>query len=169
MKRLYLVRHAKSSWKHPYLEDMERPLNKRGKRDAPLMGKYLAANKVKPDLIISSPARRAIETARTIAEELGYSKKKIVAREEIYEAGENKIIDTIRETDNEVETLMVFGHNPGFTILANTLSNCNIDNIPTCGVFCVDFDIGSWAELDEKKGKFVFFDYPKNIDPEKYK
>ncbi len=161
MKRLYLVRHAKSSWKDLSLDDFDRPLNKRGKQDAPFMGKRVKKYKMLPDLIISSPAKRAAKTAKIIAKEIGFPKKKIIYDASIYEAGMASLITVVRNIDDLANEVMLFGHNPGLTILAEDLTNAQVDNIPTCGIFCIDFDVNSWKEIEEGKGRVVFFDYPK--------
>ena len=162
MKRLYLVRHAKSSWDDPDLSDIDRPLNKRGKKDAPIMGERLKnEHKAKPDLIISSPAKRAIRTARIIAKELGYSEEKIEIKDSLYASGVTAMLNVIHYLDDSLDEVMLFGHNPDLTSLANYLSNQQVDNIPTCGVFCVDFDVKSWQDIEKGKGIFKFFDYPK--------
>lgn len=161
MKRLYLVRHAKSSWKHPDLSDFDRPLNKRGKRDAPLMGEYLKKNHVTPELIISSPAKRALKTAKIIAKKIGFSSKNIVTDQSIYLADVPTLLTTIRQMEDSLKTVMLFGHNPGLTLLANYLTGQQIENIPTCGIFCVDFGVNSWREVEAGGGSVVFFHYPK--------
>lgn len=161
MKRLYLVRHAKSSWNRLELDDIDRPLNKRGKRDAPFMGQRLKQHDVCPDLIISSPAKRALKTAKIIAEEMGCPKKQIVIDDALYLQGISAIINLIQSIDDSHESVMLFGHNPDFTQLAEQLTDYQVDNIPTCGIFCIDFNVGFWQEVDEGKGLFTFFDYPK--------
>jgi phosphohistidine phosphatase len=163
MKRLYLIRHAKSSWKDTGLDDIDRPLNKRGKRDAPFMGQRLKESGVSPGLILSSPAKRALRTAKIIAKELGYSKENIEIRDALYLQGIPAIIREIRTIDTDYDTVMLFGHNPDFTMLAEHLTDYQVDNIPTCGIFCIDFNVGSWTEVDEGGGNFVFFDYPKRL------
>lgn len=161
MKRLYLMRHAKSSWKKPDLADIDRPLNKRGKQDAPLMGKRLKKQNLKPDLIITSPAKRAVTTATIVAEEINYPKKKIEIKETLYSAGAPAILNMIQYLDDSLNEVMLVGHNPDFNSLANYLSNFGVDNIPTCGIFCIDFDVPSWKDVGEGRGIFQFFDYPK--------
>ena len=161
MKRLYLVRHAKSSWKDPGLTDRERPLNTRGKRDAPRMGQRLAEQGVEPDLILSSPAKRALKTAKAVAKKIGYPKDRIEVRKAIYTGGPTDVLTEVRGVDDSVRQLMVFGHNPGFTELANALTEQQIDNLPSCGVFCVDFDVGPWSDVSPGQGIFVCLDYPK--------
>ncbi len=162
MKRLYLIRHAKSSWNELDLADIDRPLNKRGKRDAPFMGKRLKeGHKANPDLILSSPAKRALRTAKIIAKEIDYPKGKIEIKDSLYGSGVQGMLNVIHYLDNSLNEVMLFGHNPDITSLANYLSDQNFDNIPTCGIFCVEFDIQSWKDVKEGKGIFKFFDFPK--------
>lgn len=161
MKRLYLVRHAKSSWKDPDLSDFDRPLNKRGKRDAPLVGEYLKHHQAAPELIITSPAKRALKTAKIIAQELGLSPKNIVTDESIYLADVPALVTAIHQIEDSLKTVMLFGHNPGLTMLANFLTGQEVENIPTCGVFCIDFRAKSWREVGAGGGSAVFFHYPK--------
>jgi phosphohistidine phosphatase len=160
MKTLFLVRHAKSSWKDSSIDDTDRPLNKRGKRDAPFMGELLKEKVVNPDLVISSPAKRASKTAQIIAEQIGYSKKDIIYAEEIYEASSRELVDFIKKIDDKYNSVMLFGHNPGFTMLNNFLSKQYIDNIPTCGIVALEFN-NTWKEIDKNTAKMIFFDYPK--------
>jgi len=161
MKRIYLVRHAKSSWKNPDLADFDRPLNSRGKHDAPLMGKQLTKKKVKPDIIICSPAKRALRTATIIANEIDFPKNKIVVKDSLYGASVSTILNIIQYLDDSVNDVMLVGHNPEFTSMANRLSDYQVENMPTCSVFCVDFEIQSWQDVKKGDGIFKFFDYPK--------
>lgn len=160
MKKLYLVRHAKSSWKNSDLSDKERPLNKRGKNDAPLMGKILNEKMIKPELIISSNAVRAKKTAFTIAKEINYPKEKVILTDDIYEATIFELLSMIKHFDNNCNSVMMFGHNPALTGLHNYLTKHYIDNIPTCGVTEIEFE-NDWNEVEEESGKFLFFLYPK--------
>lgn len=166
MKYLYLVRHAKSSWDDASLSDIERPLNKRGKKDAPFMGKLLNKMKISPELLITSPAKRALTTARIFAEEIDYPDKKIIIDERIYGASPGEIIKIISELD-EQNIIMVFGHNPTFTSVANFLSVSNIDNLPTCSVTGIEFPVDNWPQIEEHKGKIILFEYPKKYFSEK--
>ena len=161
MKTLYLVRHAKSSWKYPNLDDFERPLNRRGRKSAPFMGKILKKLKVAPDLIISSPANRAAMTARIIAASINYPLENILYSETIYDFSENALIHVIKQIDDPVNKAMVVGHNPAVNGLANYIGDQPINNIPTCGVFCAELDISSWAKIGEHCGKLKFFEFPK--------
>lgn len=162
MKTLYIVRHAKSSWDDPFLADFDRPLNGRGKRNVPDMGSRLAALGVKPDLLLSSPANRAISTAKGIAKEIGYNQIAIEEDRGLYHASSYSIREIISEVSDEVETLMIFGHNPGFTSLIAALSSFNLYNLPTCGVCGIRFEINSWAEIQSAQGEKFYYDYPKS-------
>src|SRR6058998_2876755 len=133
MKTLFLIRHAKSSRDDPTLADKDRPLNDRGKRDAPRMGKRLAKRDVKPDLILSSPAARALETAQIIAKKLDYKRKNILVDDRLYAVGADELLDVLRKLGDEVECAMVVGHNPELTELAHRLSS-KITDMPTCSV-----------------------------------
>ena len=160
MKTLYLIRHAKSSWKNPDLSDKERPLNKRGKNDAPFMGKLLKEKKIIPELIISSDAVRAKKTSYAIAKELNYEKENIVLTDEIYEASSLELLNQIKQFSQDFNSIMLFGHNPSLTSMHNYLTNHYIDNIPTCGIVGIEFQ-NQWANITEGSGKFLFFIYPK--------
>ena len=161
MKRLTLVRHAKSSWKDPELSDFDRPLNKRGKHDAPLTGKRLAARGLRPEFIVSSPARRARRTAKLIARELELPDDRLILETEIYDAEAEVLLKVVRALDERWEHVLLVGHNPGLTELGNLLADCGIENIPTCGVLCLDFDTGDWKSLGPRSGTLVFYDTPK--------
>lgn len=159
-KRLLLIRHAKSSWKDSNLADFERPLNSRGKRDAPFMGELLNKRNIYPDLIITSYAERAKRTAQIIAGKLGYSDEKLIIDERLYEANYKDILDVIRQTKNNIKVLFVFGHNPGLTTLHNFLCESYIDNIPTSGI--TEYEIGEdWINLSAKSVNLLSFEYPK--------
>ncbi len=163
MKKIFLVRHAKSSWSNPDLDDIERPLNKRGKRDAPFMGKVLKENNINPDLIISSPAERAFITAKTVAEQINYPLEKIKIIDRLYHGGFKDLLVTLKSTDSSINTLMLFGHNPGLTDLSNYISNQHIENIPTTGIVEIDLRVNNWNEIDEDSGTFVDFEFPKKF------
>jgi len=160
MKTLYLARHAKSYWKDQSIPDFDRPLNSRGKRDAPFMGEVLKDRKVIPDLIISSPAKRTKKTAIEIASKIGYFEKKILYNEELYEASSNTIIKVLNKIDEKYNSVMIFAHNPGLTLLNNHISNNYIENIPNCGIVALQLD-KKWNELSKNTCKFLFFEYPK--------
>ena len=161
MKTLYIVRHAKSSWSDPSLSDHDRPLNNRGKKNAPEMGLRLKHLGILPDVMISSSANRALTTAREIASAIGYPQENITITRDLYHAGENNILHMLHSLDNSYNSVMIFGHNPGFTWFANALGDLDIDNIPTAGIVSLQFDVDSWFQLAYGKGKLEFFDYPK--------
>lgn len=161
MKELTLVRHAKSSWKNSTLDDHERPLNKRGEQDAPMMGARLAKRNYRPDLIMSSSAVRALETARIISKKLGYRRQDIVVEERLYGASVRDLLAVIGKVDDSVNRVMLFGHNPGLTELANRLSSRQIDNLPTCGVVQLECDTHSWALVGDVTVREVFYEIPK--------
>ena len=161
MKTLYLVRHAKSSWKDPRLDDFERPLNKRGRKNAPFMGTVLKKRHVQPDMILSSPANRAAMTARLIAAEIDYPLDDIFYDESLYGMAGDEMVGLVQVIDDGIDELMLVAHNPGLTDLANMLGDAPVSNIPTCGVYCIRFHCATWESFSNKPGKTAFFDYPK--------
>ena len=163
MRRLTVVRHAKSDWSLPGQEDWDRPLNRRGQRDAPEMARRLRSRRLKPDLVLTSPAVRAVTTASIIARELKVDAGRIAPEERLYLASAPQMLGVVRELGGNALHVMVFGHNPGITEFANKLSaGEQIDNLPTCGVFTATFDIANWDALDWGLGEDGSFDYPKN-------
>lgn len=160
VKTLYLARHAKSFWGDQSLRDFDRPLNKRGKRDAPFMGEVLREKKIEVNLIICSPAKRTKKTAIEIANKIGYQEKRILFDEKLYEASPNTILTILNKIDDKFESVMIFGHNPGLTLLNNHISNQYLDNIPTCGIVALQSD-KKWSEIGKNSCKQIFFDYPK--------
>jgi phosphohistidine phosphatase len=161
MKTLILVRHAKSSWENKNVTDFERPLNDRGKRDAPFIADILKKKEIEVNLILSSPATRALTTAQIFAKELGISEKDIIANKSIYEAGRKELLKILQETDDSINNLMLFGHNPGLTYLSNYLCDFETDNLPTCGVISMQLDFDSWKYLGNKSCTFKFLEFPK--------
>jgi phosphohistidine phosphatase len=166
MKTLYVIRHAKSSWSEPELSDFERPLNGRGKRDAPRMGKRLKEKDLHPDCVLSSPARRALSTAKRICKELGYKTENIKTDRRLYHAEEETMLSVVKETKKKFDTILVFGHNPGLTDFVNALASedtyVEIPNVPTCGVVAFSFDVDDWQNIEWGTGKMILFDYPKS-------
>jgi len=160
-KILYLVRHAKSSWKDASLSDMDRPLNKRGRRNSPDMGKRMQAQGHKPDLIISSPANRAFSTSRNIARELDIDESEIVTDEDLYFSGADGMLGVLESVDDRYRKVMMTGHNPTMTDLVNRLANTNMFNMPTCAVAIIGFDMASWADVYSTDGVLLGYDYPK--------
>ncbi len=161
MKILTLVRHAKSSWKDASLRDRDRPLNKRGQRDAPAMGKRLLEYGVRPSLIVSSPANRAWTTAKIIAKALSYPREFMQKDENLYLGSVDDILDVIAAQDDGYNSLMIFGHNPGFTDFANFLSPGLTHNLPTAGVVSVEIDQDDWSLYHRPSTKLLIHDWPK--------
>lgn len=162
MKRLSLLRHAKSSWEGAD-PDRDRPLNERGERDAPRMGARLMARKLRPSLILTSPAVRADTTARSIAQSLGYPTEFIQREERLYLASQDSILEVVTTQEDTFNDLLLVGHNPGFTDVINELlPELRLDNLPTAGIACIDSEADSWADITASKTELVFFDYPKN-------
>ena len=163
MKQLILVRHAKSDWGDASLSDFDRPLNERGKKDAPAMAKRLADKKIKVDAIISSTAKRAAKTANAFIDALDIKKKHAFFTDELYLASPDTFYKVIAGIDDEYESIALFSHNEGITYFANQLTDARIDNIPTCGVFAVKADCNHWKDFRDAKKEFWFFDYPKSL------
>ena len=164
MKTLTLIRHAKSSWENDSLRDFDRPLNDRGKHDAPMMAKRLSQKGLMPDIMLSSPAKRAKKTALIMADIIGYDTDEILFDDRLYLAGIAELIYFILEHNNGADHIMMFGHNPGITEFSNFLAACDIVNVPTCGIITIQFDMDSWETIESTKGNLVSFDYPKNND-----
>ena len=161
-KRLTLVRHAKSSWDDPSAADHDRKLNRRGERDAPMMGQRLFDRGARPSLMLTSTAKRARKTARLVAKQLGYPIEFIQGEAELYLASPDTIVDVVAQQDDGFNDVMLFGHNPGITELANRLTGSGIDNVPTCGIVAIDASIDTWADLGPETSELAFFDFPKN-------
>ena len=161
MKILIILRHAKSSWSNSGLSDFDRPLNERGKRDAPFMGKLLRDMNIQPDAIFVSPAKRAKQTIKKVVKELGIPESEITWKENAYLASTRELLRIIHSAPKDAQSLMLVGHNPGLTDLANQLGNARIDNIPTAGVCYIDFEVDDWKGIGEAAGKVRFFEYPK--------
>lgn len=162
MKTLIMVRHAKSSWDEGGLSDIERPLNERGKKDAPEMAIRLRKRGLAVDKFISSPAERAFRTARYFAKEFDLKKTDILVEKSLYGALNAKFDQVIAAQNDQYKTIALFSHNPGITDYVNTLTTVHTDNMPTCGVFAVQADVKTWVEFIKAEKSFLFFDYPKN-------
>jgi len=164
VKRLTLVRHAKSDAPLGGQQDWDRPLNRRGQRDAPEMAQRLRTRRLKPDLVLSSPAVRALTTATIMARELKVPASAVGQDERLYLASPADLLAVIRDLGGHAAHVMVFGHNPGITDLANALSaGERIDNMPTCAVFTALFDLEDWNALEYGTGREAEFDYPKRM------
>ena len=163
MKRLTLVRHAKSSWKNAALADSDRPLSGRGKQDAPHMGAFLASQGIVPDIILASPARRARKTAQLLAAAIPAAAGRILLDPALYEASAEALLERVRALDETWQHVMLVGHNPGLTDLANSLASAWLDNIPTCGVLVADLAINTWRTADAGCGRTALYVVPKEL------
>lgn len=162
MKTLYLLRHAKSSWSFDDLSDQERPLNARGRDDAPVMGQALAKRNISPDLVVSSPAVRALSTAVLVAREMKYPHEKIMVEPGIYGTDVDGLLAVIHGLPNAAATVLLVGHNPTITETANALSPSSLNEMPTAAVVCLRFECDKWAEVSKANAEFYFYDYPRN-------
>ncbi|MDZ7877290.1 MAG: histidine phosphatase family protein [Saprospiraceae bacterium] len=166
MKTLFLVRHAKSSWAILGQRDHERSLELRGHNDAPRMAKYLKQLGIKPDLIVSSPAVRARTTAEYFAKEFGIDPQHIDIQQDVYEADERDIANVIRSLPDESYTVLLFGHNPTFTYVADSYSKeVRFENLPTCGIVQIEQNTegGTWDKFNPKTAEVKGFWFPKTI------
>lgn len=162
MKRLVLVRHAKSSWANPLQSDFDRPLNDRGEHDAPMMGDRLKLAAVIPDLIIASTAKRAAQTAKLVGKGVGYDKEKIEWREELYHCVPAVFEEVIRDVKDDANTLFIVAHNPGISEFAMELDETHsIHSMPTCATAGFDIEAERWADFSLAKKKLAFYDTPK--------
>jgi phosphohistidine phosphatase len=161
MKTLLLIRHAKSSWEHDGVSDHDRPLNDRGLRDAPMMGRRLAERGVVPDVILSSTALRARATAKLIADVLGYGAARVVTDERLYAASADEVLEVVGALDDDVSCAAVVGHNPETASLAHQFSD-EIHEMPTCAVAEFTFEIDSWRDLADAEPASVRVDTPRS-------
>lgn len=159
MKRLYILRHAKSSWHDPNLADFDRPLNDRGLNTAPFIGEVIARKHYLPDAILSSPARRAMQTAILVKEAAG-ANALITYDERIYEASPQALRQVVSETGEEKESVMVVGHNPGMEGFIKYLTG-NSEPMPTASVAAIDLDIENWNDLAAECGTLLEIIRPK--------
>jgi len=163
VKRITLLRHAKAMPPNFARADQDRALSARGERDAPLMGMRLSALKARPSLILTSPAKRAAATARLVAETLRYPLEFLQHEPALYMASPTEILATIAEQDDRFSDILLVGHNPGFTDLANQLlPDLHLDNLPTAGLIAIDLEADHWSDLGHASARLVYFDYPKN-------
>lgn len=161
MKTLYLMRHAKSSWNFDELSDRERPLNGRGRQDAPAMGEALAERDIRLDLLVSSPAVRALSTAALVAGALKYSHEKIQVIDKIYQADVADLLRVMHELPNEADSVLLVGHNNTITDFANLLSPSKLPEMPTAAIVCLRFEVEHWAHADRTNAEYYFYDHPR--------
>ena len=161
-KELFLFRHAKSSWDDPTISDHDRPLNERGYRNAPEMGRRLSDRGVSPDVLISSTALRACTTAEIMAGSINFPKDQIVFDRTLYHASATELQEYIGGLDDSHFSVMLFGHNPGMTSLVSHLYGLALDNLPTCWVVYLKFSAESWADASRSMPSGATIDFPKN-------
>ncbi|WP_316749809.1 SixA phosphatase family protein [Pedobacter gandavensis] len=164
MKQLLLIRHGKSDWGNSHISDFERPLNARGLRNAPEMASRIVKKDLIPQLLVSSPAVRALTTAKHFAEVWNKPLQKIQEEPSIYEANVMALLNVVNNLSDKHDSVALFGHNPGLTEFANYLSNANIYNIPTCGTVLMEFPFEKWEQLSNHTGNLLAFDFPKSAD-----
>ena len=163
MKTLTMVRHAKSDWGNETITDILRPLNVRGYSDAQILARQMPAKVETPGLWVTSPAIRAYSTALVFAEAYNYDPAKFVINPKIYEATLKTLTGIVSAFPDEVNSIIMFGHNPGFTKFFNEYADAFADNIPTCGITCISHDCASWKEFLDSKCKTEFYLYPKEF------
>lgn len=162
MLRLTLVRHAKASWDESQARDFERPLDAGGRREAPAMALRSSNLRRTPDLLVSSPAVRAISTARLFAERFGVAETDIFQEPRIYDASLATLVEVVRSLPGDAPHVMLFGHNPGLSELSNWLATCPFDDMPTCAVVSFDLAASTWAEVDAGGGRLVHYLHPQD-------
>lgn len=163
MKKLFIIRHAKSSWDFSNLNDFDRPLNERGHTDAPIMAKRLLQKNIPIDAFVSSTAKRAFNTAFYFCNAYGKKEKDIVQVAELYHAPVNVFYNVIQHLDNAYQSVALFSHNPGITDFVNELTEVRINDMPTCGIFAIKIHTNDWLEFEIAKKEFLFFDFPKAV------
>ncbi len=162
MKELIILRHAKSSWEHEGLSDHDRSLNKRGVKNAQSIGEFLNAITGRPDLIISSSATRASQTARIIADEIGYPINEIKSTRELYLAWINDILKTISSLPKNIDSCIIVGHNPGLTDLINYFG-IKLDSLPTASAACIEFETTQWDNLSKENSVLKWFQLARDL------
>lgn len=162
LKTLILVRHAKSSWHDLSISDFDRKLDDRGKRDAPVMASRLLHADIKIDAFVSSPAKRAVKTAKIFMKTYDAAKDLLTLQPKIYEASLQTLMTIIEDLDNRWSNVALFGHNPGISDLANYFKGHNMISMPTCAFFGVKFDVDKWEEFRIAEPQYFLYDFPKN-------
>ena len=161
MKRLILIRHSKSSWKDHSLTDFNRPLNKRGKSDGPLMANYLKSKINKIDYLHSSSSIRTFETSKYFIEKIQYGK--VEYDESLYHSSASSILHLISNYSENYQSAMIIAHNPGLTNLINKLTNISLDNLPTTGLAKIDFNCNFWGDISFNNSRLVDLRFPKQL------
>lgn len=164
MKKIILIRHAKSSWNSGVLQDIDRPLNQRGRRDAPFMAKKLKGIVPKIDGIVKSPSRRTSQTSKFFLDEFSLNGDVEISDPNLYHGTLYNILDAVQSLPSEWETALLFGHNPGMTYVAEYFGGKEIVNVPTCGMLIVQSKVKDWAYLNNENSKIKSFEYPKKYN-----
>lgn len=154
MKTLIFIRHSKSSWEQD-VDDLKRPLNERGFSDAPLVAKEFKTHEFQPDAIFSSPAKRALTTCKLFMDTLNLSDELLHIEKDLYDFGGGQVRRFINTINDDLNKVMIFGHNHAFTTLVNNLGNVHIDNLPTTGMVRIDFEADSWHDVEQGETKLV--------------
>lgn len=162
MKTLIITRHAKSSWNNNTLSDFQRPLNKRGIRDAPLMADRLRNRSQTPELVLSSTAARAIETTALFMSTLGLGKESLLTTDTIYEAPLSALEQAVSSLPTHISVAMMVGHNPGVSSLGDFLCSRSNLQMPTCAMACFELDVERWEDVYRDCAAMLWYDYPKN-------
>jgi phosphohistidine phosphatase len=162
VKTYIILRHAKSDWSNLYLPDFDRELNERGLHDAPMMGKRLLNRNIPIDLILSSTARRATETAKAVAAQIGFISNHIQYRDDLYHASPDTIADHLMTIDNSIQSVLLVCHNPGITYFVNQQCGHITYNVPTCGMIAFELQSDDWTQFLTANKRFLFYDFPKN-------
>ncbi|MBN1180678.1 MAG: histidine phosphatase family protein [Bacteroidales bacterium] len=161
MKELHIVRHGKSSWDYSDVMDEDRPLTERGIHNAYTMAERILNKGYKPELIISSPANRALYTAIIFSKTLGISFKSFQIDDRLYLSYQEEILKVLHSVDESINSLMIFGHNPSFTSFANQFVKNTINDMPTAAVVSLRFDVNRWNEISKSTRVMEDFDYPR--------
>lgn len=161
MKQLLIIRHAKSSWANSNEADFDRPLNDQGRKNAPDMADRLLKRSIQPDIIVSSAAKRTVETSLLMMKQLGLQQQQLVIKKELYLAAPETIMQTILSMDDAWQTAAIIAHNPGVTDFVNTLCEVKVDDMPTCAVYAIQIKTDRWKNFSKAERAFLFFDYPK--------
>ena len=163
MKTLFLIRHAKSSWKTLNISDKDRPLNKRGMKDAPEMAQRLLEKGFTIDTIICSSANRTLSTAQLFAKVFHLKQEQMEIKPELYDSEAKVYYRLISQIENTKKSVAIIGHNPEISDFVNSLNSVTIDNIPTCGIVAIEIEGEDWSQFESASKSFLFFDFPKLV------
>lgn len=163
MKKLYLIRHSKSSWDDISLDDFDRPLNSRGKKDRYTMAKFLKEHSIYPDIVLCSPSLRTKKSLKAYQEILDFDDSRVVFDKSLYESSKQELLNAIKNLDNRYNSMFLIAHNPSMNLLVDYLLNGFYENIPTSGIVAIEANITNWSMLNNTNCSMSFFTYPKKI------